>query len=228
MIRNQKVVAVIPARGGSKGLPKKNVRKLGEKELIGWTIEAAIQCQYIDEVIVSTDCLEIAEIARKFGAKVPFLRPVELANDTARTNDVVEHVLTKIDNKYDFLVLLQPTSPFRNAVHISESLELFCSQNMRSVVSVCELSKSPYWSFWVDKQKNMTALLDGKFDDNRRQDLSKAYSLNGAIYIQTVERFFATKKFIHDDSLAYLMDKRSSIDIDDIVDFKLAEILVDI
>lgn len=228
MIANNKVLAVIPARGGSKGLPKKNIKKLNGKELIGWTIEAAKKCKYIDKVIVSTDCNEIAEVSKKFEGEVPYLRPAEISGDNAKTCDVVDYVLKNVDENYDILILLQPTSPFRNFEHIEKALELFCNDNASSVVSVCETLKSPYWTFWIDEHHKMQPILNDKFSDERRQDLKVAHHLNGAIYIQRVEHFLSAKKFIYEDSLAYQMDRKSSIDIDDIIDFKFAEIMVDV
>lgn len=228
MIDDKKILAIIPARGGSKGLVRKNVKKLGGKELIGWTIEAALGCGYIDSVMVSTDCPRISAVAKRYGATVPFLRPSNLASDNSKTADAVRHVIENISQEFDILVLLQPTSPFRSSVHITEALDKFIAKEMVSVVSVCELSKSPFWSFWIDSESRIKGILNGVFSNERRQDLDKAFVLNGALYVQTIKQFLDTGEFVHTNSFAYEMDKRSSVDIDDIVDFKLAEILVDI
>lgn len=226
MTDRKKVLAIIPARGGSKGLPGKNTKLLGEKPLIAWTIEAALNADCIDKTIVSTDSQNIANIAEKYGALVPFMRPDILATDTATTSDVVEHALTSLDEKFDILVLLQPTSPYRTAEDIDKAYSNYVSSNCSSVVSVMELSKSPSWSYWLSPEKVLKPILPLGEEHNRRQDLAKGYALNGALYICGVKSFMESKSFVYSDTFAYVMNRESSVDIDDEIDFKLAEIML--
>ncbi len=219
-----KTLAIIPARAGSKGLPGKNIKMLGGKPLIGWTIKAALEASCIDIVMVSTDCPEIASVAKVEGAQVPFLRPAHLASDCASTVDVVAHAVHSLSDDFDVIVLLQPTSPFRGAQHIKEAFDMFSRREGRSVVGVCESPKSPVWMFWKDSNTEYLSPVFGEIDGaSRRQDLRKAYCLNGSIYIISTKLFMDEKKFIFEDTLAYEMQRESSMDIDDIVDFKLAQ-----
>ncbi len=226
MIGDKKILAIIPARGGSKGLPGKNIMPLGGKPLIGWTIDAALNTNFIDKTIVSTDCQEISKVAVQLGASVPFIRPDEFSSDESTAVSVVYHALNTIDDNFDVIVLLQPTSPFRSEKHIRESLELYFSESASSVVSVCESDKSPYWCFWRNDNNSITPILSQENQFSRRQDLKKAFSLNGAIYILDVKKFINERKFIFEDSLSYVMDKESSVDIDDMMDLQLAQVIL--
>jgi CMP-N-acetylneuraminic acid synthetase len=148
MIINKNLLAIIPARGGSKRLPRKNILDLVEKPLISWTIEAALGSKYIDRTIVSTDSQEIADISKKYGADVPFMRSIDLANDESTSIDVVLNLLKKLEEVgelYDYIILLQPTSPLRTTQHIDESVELLQLTNSDAVISVCEAEHSPLW-----------------------------------------------------------------------------------
>jgi len=225
-VEKNRVLAIIPARGGSKGLPGKNIRLLGDKPLIAWTIQAALGTDCITRTVVTTDCKEIAKVAKKFGADVPFLRPEALGTDSATTADVVYHVINSINENFDIIILLQPTSPYRNEYDIQNAFDIYSSKYVSSVVSVCETDKSPYWCFWRNEDTSITPILSMVEQFSRRQGLPKAYSLNGAIYIVDNKKFIGSQKFIYDDSLSYVMDKKSSIDIDDLMDFKLAELLL--
>ena len=219
-------LAIIPARGGSKGLPGKNIRLLGDIPLIAWTIQAALTSRCFKKVIVSTDCHEIANISITFGAEVPFIRPERLATDTSTSVDVVMHAINALDEKFDEVVLLQPTSPFRKGNDIRNAFDIYNASKVQSLVSVTEADKSPYWCFSRNENKSITPIvvLDKQF--SRRQDMPTAYSLNGAIYIVGTEKFINDPKFIYDNTLSYVMNKKSSIDVDDIIDFKLAELLL--
>lgn len=227
MINGKKVLAVIPARGGSKGLPGKNIRELGQKPLIAWTVEAALNSDIIDHTIVSTDCDQIAEVSKNFGAEVPFTRPHWLSTDEASTADVVVHTLTSVSVEFDIVILLQPTSPFRDSSHIEDALKIYASSEAQSLVSICESQKSPYWFFSLDKNGSIVPVLRDKKQFNRRQDLPKTYVLNGAIYVVDVELFLRTKNFIFDETVSYLMDLVSSVDIDCLMDFNLAQLMLD-
>ena len=222
------VLGIIPARGGSKGLPRKNIRPLLGKPLIAWTIEQAKSSRYIDKVIVSTDDPEIAEIAKKYGAKVPFLRPRELARDDSLTIDVIMHALgvLKAENyNPDIIILLQPTSPLRNAEDIDSAIELFLNSDCESVVSVCEVGHSPYWCFEIE-DGYLKSLFGDEYLRMRRQELEKVYMPNGAIYISTPQTLYKCESFYCNHTIPYIMPTRRSIDIDNEIDFMLAESLI--
>lgn len=222
-----KPLIVIPARGGSKGVPGKNIKPLNGKPLIHYTIEAARQV-FSDELIcVSTDSEEIKKVAEQTGLPVPFLRPDELATDTAGSQEVLLHALEfyqKRGYEADTIILLQVTSPFRNARHIREALDLYSSDN-DMIVSVNETDANPYYTLreedadgWLKKSK--------QGDFTRRQDVPKVYELNGAIYVINVMAFL--KKPIGDFSRVrkYLMDDLHSIDIDTPLDWDISEFLI--
>ncbi|EMN47070.1 cytidylyltransferase [Leptospira interrogans str. L1207] len=222
---DQKILGLIPARGGSKGIPKKNIKLIAGKPLIVWTIEAALKSKHLTSIVVSTDDPEIAEIAEQSGASVPFLRPAELATDYSSGIDPVLHALDNLPG-FDYVMLLQPTSPLRTSADIDDCIEFTMRKKTNSVVSVCEAQENPFWMFRLDDDSfNMTKLLNGE-DVARRQDSPKVFTLNGSIYLSEVNYFREKKKFITDDTLAYLMSKENSIDIDDMIDWKLAEILL--
>jgi CMP-N,N'-diacetyllegionaminic acid synthase len=227
MASEVKVLAIIPARGGSKGLPGKNIKVLDNKPLIAWTIDAAIESKVCHKVIVSTDCEEIAKVATEYGAQVPFLRPEGLGDDNATTVDVMLHAMDNIDFNFDILMLLQPTSPLRSASDIKNALKLFKASDVSSVVSVSKCDKSPFWSFWRNEFGKLTPVIEKDNQYERRQNLQDAYVLNGAIYIVNSEKFKKRRQFLFSDTVSYEMSKSTSVDIDDIFDFKFAEILID-
>ena len=223
---NRRLLAVIPARAGSKGLPGKNTMLLGGKPLIAWTIEAALGADCVSKVIVTTDSPSIAEAAVTYGAEVPFLRPAEHATDTASTADAVIHAIEAMDDEYDDIVLLQPTSPFREEWHIVAAFDLYRDSSATSVVSICEASKSPSWYFVMNHDSVIAPLFSDGGHNSRRQDLKKTFCLNGAIYIISRDKLLAHRRFIDHNTLGFIMDKMSSIDIDDSIDFKLAQALL--
>ena len=220
-------VAIIPARGGSKGLVGKNIRLLQNKPLIAWSIEAAKKSKYVTRVIVSTDCKEIAKVAVEHGAEVPFLRPAELSDDTTSSSDVLCYLIDKLHLENESVIFLQPTSPLRNQGHIDEAFEKFKALESDSLVSISKLDKSPYWSFWLEDDR-LKGVCTDKNLNARRQDLPDAFALNGAIYIIKASWFKKNKSFMSGKSNYYVMDKASSIDIDDLIDFKLAEIVLEL
>ena len=218
MYTNKKFLAIIPARGGSKRLPRKNVLDLCGKPLIAYTIEAALKSKYIDKVIVSSDDEEILNISSNFGADI-IKRPIDLANDTATTFDTIKHTIDNFE-KYDYIVLLQPTSPLRNEKHIDEAIQLLEEKNADSIISVCEMDHSPLWSNTLPKDGNMSNFLKDEILNKRSQDLEKYYRLNGAIYICKTSKLLEEKSFILKKKIfAYIMDRKNSIDIDEKVDF---------
>lgn len=225
MLENKTFLAIIPARGGSKRLPRKNVRELSGKPLIGWTIEAAKNSNYIDEVIVSSDDAEILSISSDFGAKT-LHRPNELATDTATSFDAVKHTIENT-HPFDYVILLQPTSPLRTSKQIDEAIELLISANADAVISVCEMDHSPLWSNTLPENGSMENFLRDDIKNKRSQELEKYYRLNGAIYICKTKPLLKHKSFFLDNNIfAYIMDRESSVDIDEKIDFRIAEIFM--
>ena len=190
---NKTFLAIIPARGGSKRLPRKNLLDLCGKPLIAWSIEAALKSKYISKVIVSSDDEEILNIAKEY--KADFIkRPDELASDTATTFDALKHTLENV-GKYDYVVLLQPTSPLRSEKHIDEAIELLEEKSADAIISVCEMEHSPLWSNILDENLDMSNFLRDEVLNKRSQDLPKYYRLNGAIYICKTEELLENKGF---------------------------------
>lgn len=219
-------IAIIPARGGSKRLPGKNIKILGDKPLIAWTIDAAIKSKVFDHVFVSTDSEEIACISKEYGAEVPFLRPAELANDTATTNDVVAHLVdwyeTESSNKVSIIAILQPTSPLRNATHINEAFAEMEAKDAKAIISVCELEHPIHFCNQLGTDRSMAAFINPK-NIKRTQDLDPTYRLNGAIYIFDRNYVGRMNKLYSEGTFAYIMDSKLSIDIDTENDFNLVK-----
>lgn len=216
------VLAIITARGGSKGLPRKNVLPLAGRPLIGWSIAAALASDAVGRVVVSTDDPEIAAVARACGAEVPFLRPAELASDTASSLDVLRHALTECLGP-DHFVLLQPTSPLRVAADIDAAWQKMQATGAASCVSVCETSESPWLMYLKSDDGQLSRLLAEPANGLRRQDLPTAYRLNGAIYLARRDWFLGTGRLIDADTLAYVMPPERSVDIDTRADFDAVE-----
>lgn len=228
MKNKKKILAIIPARGGSKGILRKNIKLLNNKPLIAYTIEEALKSKYIDEVIVSTEDKEIAEISKKFGASIPFLRPKELSEDNTPGIDPILHSINwfkENGKKYDYVMCLQCTSPFRKVEQIDEAIENLIDNNGDSIVSICESEVNPYWMKKIENNKIKDFLEQISFCA-RRQDLPKVYRLNGAIYLARTEILLKNKNWYTDNTLPYIMDNLTSIDIDNILDFKFAEFLI--
>ena len=227
MYKNKTYLAVIPARGGSKRLPHKNLLDLCGKPLIAWSIEAGLQSKYIDKVLVSSDNKKILDIATKFKTGI-IKRPKRLASDTATTFDVLKHAIDNLES-YDYIVLLQPTSPLRNDRHIDEAIELLEKKNAHAIISVCEMDHSPLWSNTLKSDQAMNEFLKEDILNKRSQDLEKYYRLNGAIYICKINKFFKEREFfLKENVYAYIMDRESSIDIDEDIDLKIAHTLASI
>jgi N-acylneuraminate cytidylyltransferase/CMP-N,N'-diacetyllegionaminic acid synthase len=228
MYKGKSILALIPARGGSKGLPRKNIRPLLGKPLIAWTIEQALASKYLDRVIVSTDSEEIAEISKKYGAEVPFMRPKKLATDEVKSIDVVLHAvkwMEENDGSYDLLMLLQPTSPLRTVEDIDKAVELLFGKGAIAVVSVCKVDHHPYWSNVLPEDGCMENFIRPEAINKNRQGLPIFYRLNGAIYLAYCDYLKQEKTFFGDKTFAYIMPKERSIDIDEEIDFILAELL---
>lgn len=229
MINAQKVIALIPARGGSKRLPRKNVMTLGGMPLIAWSIKAASGSKYVDEVFVSTDDTEISEVAKKYGALVPFMRPSELAADKSTTNDVILHAIDALELKgNEVLVVLQPTSPLRKSSDIDLSIELLEGKQASGVVSVCECEHSPLWSNKLPSDRNLSSFISDEALGKRSQDIETFYRLNGAIYAYKCQDLKDQNGIFYNKNVfAHIMNRENSVDIDFLSDFKLAEFYIE-
>jgi CMP-N,N'-diacetyllegionaminic acid synthase len=226
-----KILAVIPARGGSKGVPRKNVVKIDGMPLIGYTIKAALESKYFSDIVVSTDDLEIAEISKILGAQVPFIRPKNLASDEAQSAPVIEHALhfmeSKKDVRYDAVMMLQPTSPLRTSRHIQESIDLFLSQECDSLVSVVSVGGNhPFRMKRLVGNQLVNYIDQGFWDMRPRQTLPDVYIRNGAIYLINRNVFVKCKQLIGSRCLGYVMSDIESSNIDTLIDLKIAELLI--
>lgn len=224
-----RVLAIIPARGGSKGVPRKNIKALNGKPLIAYTIEAAKSSKYIDKIIVSTEDEEIKDISLKFGAEIPFFRPEELATDKSPSIDAILYTINRLKEEHnylpDYVCLLQCTSPLRNGNHIDEAFLKLKETNMDAIVSVCEAEVNPYWSN-VFKGNKLEYFLEAGKNLTRRQDLPEVYRMNGAIYIVKTEVLLEKHTFEPENTTGYIMGNIESIDIDNEIDFIIAELLI--
>ena len=226
MIAGKSVLALLTARGGSKGVPRKNIRPAGGKPLIAWSIEAAKASRYVDRTILSTDDHEIADVAMRFGCDVPFMRPAELATDKAGSMDVIRHALATLGERYDLMVLLQPTSPLRRADDIDDALERYLASGAKTCVSVCEADKHPYWMVTVEEGGAVKQLFSPEQIPDRRQDAPPVFALNGAIYIAPTDHLVAGGELIIPGTFGYVMPKERSFDIDTELDLRLADFLL--
>lgn len=217
MINGKSVIAIIPARGGSKGLPRKNILALGGKPLIAWAIEAAQASQYLDRVILSSDDDEIISVAASFGCEVPFKRHLSLAADDTPSSEVVIDALERCSG-YDLVVLLQPTSPLRTAEDIDKTIEQCEVLNAPACVTVCETDQSPYWMFTLEREAYLLPIVQRSLL-TRRQDLPSTYILNGAVYVARTDWFLKERTFISTTTVAYIMPASRSVDIDTEEDF---------
>jgi CMP-N,N'-diacetyllegionaminic acid synthase len=224
--KDKTFLAIIPARGGSKRLPRKNVLDLNGKPLIVYSIESGLKSKYIDKIIVTSDDEEILRISKEFGANI-IKRPNELASDTAPSFNAIKHTIENV-NKYDYIILLQPTSPLRSAKQIDEAIELLETKKANAVVSVCEMEHSPLWSNTLPQDGSMQGFLRDEVLNKRSQDLEKYYRLNGAIYICKTDKLLEEESFFLKENIySFVMDRESSVDIDEEIDFKIATILMD-
>lgn len=226
MFQGRSILALIPARGGSKGLPRKNVLRLHDKPLIAHTIEAAKRSQYIDRLIVSSDDSEIIMVAREWGCEAPFVRPAELASDTADGLAVVRHAIGALKQQYDYVINLQPTSPLRSTADIDAAIELCAGASAATCASVTAAEQSPYWMMTRDADGKSHYIVSSQDIPARRQLAPSAYILNGAIFVTAVPHLLAGGSDVEDGMLSYIMPPERSIDIDDAADFRQAEALL--
>lgn len=221
MINGQKVLGLITARGGSKGVPGKNIRVVGGKPLIAWTIEAAQTSKYLDRLILSSDDDIIIEVAKTYGCEVPFKREAHLAADDTPSIDVVLDALDRFPG-YDWIVLLQPTSPLRTADDIDGALQKCIELGSPACVSVCETEQNPYWMY-TQKESRLQPVINVPLIE-RRQDLPRVYVLNGVVYVARSDWFRITRNFMSTETVAYTVPPNRSYDLDSEQDFETLEI----
>ena len=225
MYKGKTYLAIVPARGGSKRLPRKNLLDLNGKPLVAWSIEAGLNSKYIDNIVVTSDDADILDVAEYYGV-LSIDRPIEFSSDTATTFDAVEHAIKNI-KYHDYIVLLQPTSPLRTEWHIDKAIEFLIHKEADAVVSVCEMDHSPLWSNTLDDTLSMTGFLTKSIKNKRSQDLDSYYRINGAIYICATNKLLKEKGFFIENGIyAFKMDKETSIDIDHDIDFQLADLIL--
>jgi CMP-N,N'-diacetyllegionaminic acid synthase len=225
MIDGLTVLALITARGGSKGLPGKNLRPLGGRPLVAWSVEQARAAALVDRVVISSDDPAIIAAADAAGCEAPFVRPAELAVDAASSVDVALHALAALEQPYDLLVLLQPTSPLRLAADIDACIRRVVVEGAPSCISVTPSAKSPYWMQTMDPDGRLSPLLEAPAS-TRRQDLPPVYLPNGAVYAVRVAWLRRHRAFVGTGSLGYVMPPERSVDIDTLLDFRLAEAIL--
>lgn len=228
MYKDKKIVCVIPARSGSKGLPGKNIKMLLGKPLIAYSIKQAKSSRMIDRIIVSTDDKKIADISKKYGAEVPFMRPKFLAQDKSSTMDVLLHAmewLEKDSYPFDILVLLHVTAPLRSVEDINNCVRLLFNENTSNVFSATEAHRNPYFNMVeLDKKGRPCLVKNGNFPT--RQSAPKVFDMNASVYVWWKDALKNDKSLFSKTTAIYLMPKERSIDIDDNIDFKIAEMLL--
>lgn len=230
-MKTKNILAFIPARAKSKRLPNKNIKNFAGKPLIAWTIEAALATSLNMDVIVSTECTQIAKIAKKFGAEVPFLRPEIMARDDSSAFDALKDTLVKlakVGRKYEYIIFLQPTSPLRQSFHIEEAFTKLVATQAKSVVSVSKVEHPAQWSMSLPDDESMSNYINNnlKVLQTRSQQITQQFRLNGAIYCGKTKDVLAQGSFyVSENIYAYKMGRIFSVDIDNIIDFEYAEFL---
>lgn len=229
MYKNKKILAIIPARGGSKRLPGKNIKKILGKPLIGYAIEAIKKSNYVDRIVVSTDDRKIAAISQRHGAETPFLRPAELASDTVPTLPAFQHAVkyfeTNMGFRPDIVVIVQPTSPLVRSEDVDGAIEKMVKTKTNSCFTVCEISQRPEWMYYLDNNKPRL-FLPNRWENKRSQDLPKLGIINGSVYVVNYETLMKKNKVRDKNTSIYIVPKERSVDIDDLLDFELAEFLM--
>lgn len=228
MYKDQRILAIIPARGGSKGIPNKNITNLCGKPLIAYSILAAQASQYIDDIIVSTDSEQIRDTSVEYGASVPFLRPAALASDTSKTIDCMIYTINELKKQgqhYDCIVLLQPTQPIRKEGMVDEAISLLLDSTEDSLVSVTAVTEHPILMRTITKEGTLKSLLPMS-STVRRQDFPNVYRVNGSIYINRINSHFNSSTSLNDNLLPYFMEESYSVDIDSYEDLKKAETIL--
>lgn len=230
MYKQKKIIAIIPARSGSKGMIDKNISLLDGKPLMAHSIISAIESNIFDEIYVSTDSELYSSIGEAYGASVPFLRPHSLSKDSSQAYEYIIHALEnyrdKFNKEFDYFVVLQPTSPLRQPCHIIESIKLAIDNHLNSVVSVVKASHIPQLTNKLDDTLSMEGFYINSKNSSNRQDYGTYYTLNGAIYIMKTDKFMECRNYYIENSKAYIMEKIFSVDIDDELDFEYAQFII--
>lgn len=224
---SRKILGLVPARGGSKGIPRKNVRPIAGRPLIAWTIGAALGAERLSRVVVSSEDEEILAVARAWGADAPFVRPAELARDETPGIAPALHALDALAESYEWLVLLQPTSPLRTSGDIDAAIALCLEGEADACIGVTESAESPWWMFARSPSGELTPFGGREKIAPRRQELPRLYSVNGAIYVARVEALRRKRSFFMPGALGYVMARDHAVDIDDELDFALAQLLLE-
>ena len=224
------MIAIIPARGGSIGVPGKNIKEMNGKPLIWYTINVAKKSKFIDKIIVSTDDNEIAKIAKSYEVEVPFMRPKELARDDSIAIDNYIYTIDRLNKEFNYsigeFIILQPTSPLRTSLDINNAIQIFIEKKADSVISVSEAIHPPIWSKTIDEKGILRDYFDIKIGNKNRQDIEKAYMPNGAIFIFKYLLIKEKYSYYSDKTYPYIMPLERSIDIDSKLDFEFAEYLM--
>lgn len=230
MIADKRVLVLITARGGSKGVPGKNIRLLGGKPLIHWTIEAAKHSDYVDRVLVSTDSEEIRQLALLAGAEVPFLRPASLATDLAKQEDAILHAMDWCEangQRYDYLMVLVPTTPLRDTAEIDATIQMLAGhENARAIFTVRECDHSPLQANQLPLDGCMNGFVPESMKLKNRQELPTYFQLSGSVCLSEWDWFRAEKSFLTSRTYAYVTTARKGLDIDTMADFLLAELYI--
>lgn len=214
-----KILSIIPARSGSKGIKNKNIVDLATKPLIAWTIEASLKSKHISKTVVSSDSNEILQISKKYGAQT-ILRPAKLALDSSASEPLIKHILDTLEDiaKFDFLILLQPTSPLRDKDDIDSAIELLLSQNATSLISVKEIDNKILKAFKKNPTGSLEAISNKEYPFMPRQNLPRTYMPNGAIYLISIKEFLKNEKLMSSRCIPYIMSDEKSLDIDTLED----------
>ena len=215
-----RIIAIIPARGGSKGIPRKNMVDFHGKPLIQWTIDAAVASSCITDIVVTSDSIEILEYVKKTPKIICIERPKELALDTTKTEPVIAHALAFIEQQYDYLIVLQPTSPLRTTAHITAAFATFIKSKATALISVCGVEHHPYKSFKVGVNGYLEGIINNEFPFFPRQSLPLIYRPNGAIYIVLVKEFLKNNLLFTNKTLHFIMSTSNSLDVDTLEDLK--------
>lgn len=231
MYKNKTFLAIIPARGGSKGLPGKNIKELFGKPLIAWTIEEGLKSKYLDEIVVSTDYQNIADIAKKYGASVPFLRPDYLANDRATSFDAVKHTIdyyrNELNKEFNYIVLLEPTSPLRKFADIDNAIKQLFNSTADSIVGISKTEdQNPAFLITKSEKNYISGYKNDDMKPLRRQDVKDVYFFEGTIYISKTNILLEKKTFYHTNTIGYELPKYKSLEIDDMDDFIMVEAMM--
>lgn len=227
---NKKMIAIIPARGGSKGLPGKNIKPLNGLPMIGYAIREAQKSEYISDIIVSTDSPDIANVAEELGASVPFLRPEELAGDTSSAIDVYIYTIERLNVDFGYNIenftVLQPTSPLRTTEDIDGTLGTFFDQQAESVISVTEAAHPPVWAKKIDEKGILRNYFPEYASNQNRQEINIAYMPNGAVFVFNYPKLKTEYGYYFEKTYPFIMPAERSVDVDTLLDFEFAEFLM--